>query len=103
MLNYCAGQEKQGHADAMATLKKFGTYDWMTTLFPAIWAEWTERGVTRYGMVAHSLKGETEAFLDREYERKQAKLDGAKMASCEAKWRSDPKRWTMTMYCYKND
>lgn len=102
MFNYCAAQEKEGHAKMLAALKKFGKNDWMTTLFPAIWEEWTKRGVTQYRMVGHSVAQQGDAFLDFQYEQKQPKLDATKMGRCVAEWQAHASRWTQTMYCYKN-
>lgn len=104
MFDYCVNEQTEGYANAVAALKKYGSYDWMPTLFKAVWAQWTKRGVTQYTMIAYGLNQQGEAFLDHEYERKQPNFDAKKMAGCEAQWRDNAEdRWTMTMYCYKND
>lgn len=103
MFNYCMRQGKKGHANAMHVLKKFGAHPWMATLLPAIWEQWTKRGITQYRMVGYSLKKEADKFLDYEYERKQPSFSRAKMARCESKWGGHDSRWSMTMYCYKRD
>lgn len=101
MFGFCLGQERDGYRDIPTTLKKFGKYPWMDTLFPAIWEKWTKRGVTQYRMVGYDLKKECDKFLDYQYERKQPSYDSAKLASCLEQWADNTARWSMTMYCYK--
>ena len=86
-----------------AILKKFGKYPWMRSLFSAVWERWTHRGITQYGMVAYSLKQETDSFLDYEYAKKQATFDSRKMSACRSHWSDSASRWSMTMFCYKQD
>lgn len=103
MFRYCVSQETRGHAEMLATLKKFDSKPWMSALFPAIWMEWTKRGITQYRMVGHALKQECDKFLDYEYERKQSQFNARKMDACAQEWRLHASRWSMTVHCYKND
>ncbi len=103
MYNHCLGIEKAGHANMLHVLTEYGTQEWMATLFPAIWNAWTKRGVTQYQMVGYNLKNEADKFLDFKYEGKQPSYDRSKMNRCVGQWRGDDSRWSMTMYCYKQD
>jgi hypothetical protein len=101
MFMYCLDREKVGHAELVRTLRKYGKNEWMASLLPAIWLKWTTRGMTKYSMVAYSLREEGDAFLDYQFAQKNASFDAARMSGCESQWEGSDSRWTMTMHCYK--
>jgi len=103
MFNYCVSKETTGHADMLDALKRLSGEPWLQPIFPMMWNEWTKRGITRYSMVAYSLKKEEDSYKTYVYDTEHQAAPSAKFASCEAKWRNHSKRWTMTNYCVKKD
>lgn len=103
MFSHCVQKETAGHAEAQGVIKRLADKKWLQTLMPAIWAEWTKRGVTQYSMVAYSLKQEEDGFKTYMYNWDHDAATDAKFTTCEAKWRSHSKRWTMTNYCLKSE
>ncbi len=101
MFRYCVAQEKSGHAELAPIAKKWGKLPFFSRMFPQVWDEWTKRGVTQYRMVAHTMKQETDAALDIEYEEKQPTYRKAAMEACYDQWNRHPHAFTMMRYCYK--